>query len=329
MFRNRCRTVIKLARGILLAVGLGGSAADESLRAQFAPPVDYHQHLRDPAYKTPGRFGTLTSADLIALLDQAGIGRAVVLSTAYGPVAGSPETEYDRVMAENDWTAEQVRRFPARLIAFCGINPLKDFALAEVERCSSIPELRYGLKLHLGNSDVDLDNADELQRLRTIMAAADAHHMAIAIHMHPSFSHHRPYGAQEAKAFLTKVLPAAPDVTVQLAHLAGPGGFDPQSDQALRVFIEAIKRHDPRMERVVFDISAVAGVGDWRKHKRIIVKRLRQIGLGRILWGSDGAFGGGMTPTEALVAFRELPLTPTEVLHILSNRAPYLSDKVH
>lgn len=310
-------------RPIIVAV-LCSCFLNWSLLAQSAPQVDYHQHLRDPAYRTPGRYGTLTSAELIGLLDQAGIERAVVLSTAYGPVPGPPASEYERVKAENDWTAGQVRQFPHRLIAFCGVNSKKDFALTEIERCSQIPELRYGLKLHLGNSDVDFDNGSDLQKLRAAMAVADAHRMAIVIHMHPSFSHHRSYGTREAEAFLDNVLPAAPHVVVQLAHLAGPGGFDAQSDVALQVFIQAIQEHDPRMTHAFFDISAVAGVGDWRAHKSTIVQRIRQIGLERILWGSDGAFGGGMTPAEALAAFRELPLTPVEFQQILSNRAPYL-----
>jgi len=142
--------------------------------------------------------------------------------------------------------------------------------------------------------------------------------------MRPSISHQREYGAQEANIFLNQVLPKAPHVIIQIAHLAGPGGFDPQSDKALQVFIDAINRHDPRVKLVYFDISGVAGVGDWREHKDLIVERIRQIGVDKILWGSDGAFGGGMTPQEALAAFRELPLTVNEVKMILSSVAPYL-----
>jgi len=308
----------------LTAVAFASCSCLRSLSAQSVPLVDHHQHLRDPIYKTPGEHGTITASDLIALLDAAGTKRAVVLSTAYGPVPGSPEAEYERVKDENDWTAAQVRMFPDRLIAFCGINPMKDFAMAEVERCYSIPELRYGIKMHFGNSDTDLDNPAKLAKLKTVFAAADRHHMAVAVHMRPSISHQRQYGAREASVFLNQVLPKASHVVVQIAHLAGPGGFDLQSDKALQVFIGAIKRDDPRMKRVYFDISGVAGVADWRKHKDIIVERIRQIGLDRILWGSDGAFGGGMTPQQALAAFRELPLTDDETKRILSNVAPYL-----
>jgi predicted TIM-barrel fold metal-dependent hydrolase len=109
----------------------------------------------------------VTASGLIDFLNAAGIKRAVVLSTAYGPVAGPSETEVERVRAENDWTAKQIMMFPARLIGFCGINPMRDFALAEIERCSAIPELRYGIKHHFGNSDTDLDDAVKVTRLHS------------------------------------------------------------------------------------------------------------------------------------------------------------------
>src|SRR5690348_9462678 len=50
--------------------------------------------------------------------------------------------------------------------------------------------------------------------------------MAIVVHMHANIDHHRPYGAKEARIFLEQILPEAPDVTVQIAHLAGGGGYD-------------------------------------------------------------------------------------------------------
>ena len=41
---------------------------------------------------------------------------------------------------------------------FCSVNPLKDYAIEELARCAKDPQLQLhiGLKLHFGNSDVDL-----------------------------------------------------------------------------------------------------------------------------------------------------------------------------
>jgi predicted TIM-barrel fold metal-dependent hydrolase len=293
------------------------------------PSIDYHQHLLSPA---AAKLGSLpkpfTTDELIPMMDAAGVRRALVLSLAYqygNPNKPPVQEEYAQVKAENDWTARQVGAFPERLRAFCGVNPLKEYALSEIARCSKDPYLHYGLKLHFGNSDVDLDNPEHVARLRQVFQAADEHRMAIAVHLRPSVTRDRPYGAKEAKIFLNEVLPAAPHVCVQIAHLAGSGGYDdPSVDEALAVFADAISKRDPRMAQVYFDISGVAGLGEWEAKKTVIAARIREVGVSRILWGSDGAFGGGMTPEEALRAYRELPLSKDEFETIDNNLTPYM-----
>ncbi len=293
------------------------------------PSIDYHQHLLSPALAHLGSLSApFTARDLILLLDKAGVRRALVLSIAYqygNPNRPPVADEYAQVKSENDWTAQQVAEFPDRLRAFCGVDPLKSYALAEIERCSKDPYLHYGLKLHFGNSDVDLDDSSEVAQLRQVFSKADELGMAIVVHMRSSVTRNRPYGAKEANIFMEQILPAAPHVPIQIAHLAGSGGFDdPSVDQALQVFTTAIGRHDSRMRHVYFDICGVAGLGRWQDKKDLIAKRIREIGIKRIVWGSDGAFGGGMTPTQALEAYRELPLTPGEFHTIDTNVTPYM-----
>jgi uncharacterized protein len=261
-------------------------------------------------------------------MDAAGVRRALVLSLAYqygNPNRPPVADEYVQVKAENDWTARQVAGFPDRLRAFCGVDPLKDYALSEITRCAKDPYLHYGLKLHFGNSDVDLDNPEHVARLGQVFQAADEHGMAIAVHLRPSVTRHRRYGTQEATIFLKEVIPRAPHVSIQIAHLAGSGGYDdPSVDEALSVFVDAISKRDPRMAHVYFDISGVAGLGQWEEKKVVIAARIRQVGVSRILWGSDGAFGGGMTPEQAFQAYRELPLSHEEFETIDRNIAPYM-----
>ena len=76
------------------------------------------------------------------------------------------DDEAAKVARENDWTAAQAARYPGRLIAFCSFNPLKDYALAELKRCAGLPGLKRGIKLHFGNSDVQLDDPAHVQRYR-------------------------------------------------------------------------------------------------------------------------------------------------------------------
>jgi predicted TIM-barrel fold metal-dependent hydrolase len=120
------------------------------------------------------------------------------------------------------------------------------------------------------------------------------------------------------------VLSAAPHIPVQVAHLAGSGGYDdPTSDAALSVFIGAIAHHDPRVSHLYFDISGVAGLGEWESKKQLIASRIRQIGVHRILFGSDGAWTN-FTPLRADPAFHELPLTREEFQVIDNNLPPYM-----
>ncbi|HEX4231278.1 MAG TPA: hypothetical protein VHZ07_21590 [Bryobacteraceae bacterium] len=48
--------------------------------------------------------------------------------------------------------------------------------------------------------------------------------MAITVHVHANIDHHRPWG-KGARILLEQLLPEAPDITVQIAHLAGGGGY--------------------------------------------------------------------------------------------------------
>ena len=98
-----------------------------SLRAQSAPAIDHHQHLFSPATAAlaPG-LETVFADDLVKLLDQAGIQRAVILSTAYqfgNPNRPAVDDEYGKVRAENDWTSREVARFPDRLRGFLRSQP--------------------------------------------------------------------------------------------------------------------------------------------------------------------------------------------------------------
>jgi len=291
--------------------------------------IDYHQHLFSPeTAKLAPKLEPLSAADLVSLLDAAGIQKALVLSVAYqfsNPNKPQVENEYEHVKTENDWTSRQVAQYADRLRGFCSVNPLKEYALTEIARCAQDPYLHFGLKLHFGNSDVDLNDPKSVKQVCRIFRAANRNRMAIVVHMRSSITRKRPYGANEARIFLNKVLPCAPDVTVQIAHLAGAGTYDdPAVDQALAVFAEASTKRDKRMAHVYFDVSGVVGYGQWQEKVTLLVTRIRQLGIDRVLFGSDGARGGNLAPREAWSAFRKLPLTEAEFHTIQTNELPFM-----
>jgi predicted TIM-barrel fold metal-dependent hydrolase len=272
----------------------------------------------------------VTAQDVVGLMDAAGIRHAVLLSTAYsyGRPGREPQDEYAKVKAENDWVGAQAALFPKRFRAFCGFNPLKDYALGELERCTKDRNLRHGLKLHFGNSDVQLENHEHIVKLKSIFRAANSRRMAIVVHMRASISKNRPYGADQGRALLEQLLPLVPDVPVQIAHLAasGPGYNDPSAHAVLEVFADAVARGDRRTRKLWFDVTTVAVPGNSAETSALLVKRIRQIGVRRILYGSDAAVGSNpnLLPREAWEAFCRLELSEKEIKTVAKNVAPYL-----
>jgi predicted TIM-barrel fold metal-dependent hydrolase len=296
------------------------------LQNPVGPPlIDYHQHFFSPDLAALVSVDTIDADKLIRLLDSAGIRRALVLSTAYSwsNPRRNVENDYEHVRADNDWTAAQVARYPDRLRAFCSVNPIRDYALAELERCAKNPLLRRGLKLHIGNAALDYHNPQHRDQLRRVFQAADKRHMAIVIHMRTSSTRNIPYGRDEAQIFLDSILPAAPHVPVQIAHLAGSGGYDATTDSALAVFVDAVARRDPRVRRVWYDVTTVCR-GMTPEDAQLIARRIRQLGPERVLYGSDAAAGGNLPPREAWAEFLTLPLTEAEFRTIATNVAPYM-----
>ena len=302
------------------------------VETDLTPVGDHHQHLFSPAIirliGTGSGLRPLAASELLPLLDAAGTRRAVILSVAYmyGSPARTVTDEYAKVRAENDWTAAQAAQSPGRLIAFCGVNPLRDYALEEIARCASSPALGRGVKFHFANSDVQLDDPAHVEKLRRVFRAANELEMAVVVHLRANVSKKRPYGAAQARVFLEQLLPVVPDVPVHVAHLAGtgPGYSDPASDDALSVLAEAVAAGDTRTRNLWFDVASLASPDISAEHAALLVRRIRQIGVDRILWGADAAAGRNLPPREAWASFRRLPLTDEELATIARNEAPYM-----
>lgn len=254
-----------------------------------------------------------TAKQLVAKLDEAGIRRGVVVSNAYYFDSVRPEPvpdAYQKVRAENDWTADQVAHFPDRLVAFCSFNPLKEYAIEELNRCIASKNFK-GLKMNFNAAQLDFQNPDEVAKVRRVMETANMHRLPMIIHVRSKPTYNR----ADAEVFLRQLVAAAPDVPIQIAHLWGGENF---SGSALAVYADAVSANDPVTRNLYFDIS-----GAWQygkpEERQEIVRRIRQIGLRRILYGSDAI------PAEAWEAFsKNIPLTDQEFRVIAANVAPYM-----
>lgn len=254
----------------------------------------------------------ITADDLIDNLNEAGIERAVVLSVGYW------HNDEATTRAENNWTAAQVARYPDRLVGFCGVRPLLDFAVAEVRRCSR--ELRMkGIKMHFRGSRVDVLSPEHVEKVRRVFQAANEEGMAIVVHSEARGE----YGRAHAEAFLEHLLPAAPDVPVQIAHLWGGNQY---RAEPLAVYAAAIAAGDPRTRNLYFDLAeSVPGALGSEDALREITATIRQIGLSRVLYGSDATTAGGVRIAQRWAELRHrLGLTDAEVQDVADNVAPYL-----
>jgi predicted TIM-barrel fold metal-dependent hydrolase len=164
-------------------------------------------------------------------------------------------------------------------------------------------------------------NADHVRRTREVFAAANRAGLPIVVHA----SNGATYGARQAHVFLDQLLTAAPDVPVQIAHLWGGNGF---SADALAVYGEAVATRRPATRHLYFDVSDAALAVSTPELAKVIAERIRQIGLDRMLYGSDAAFDNHPDAQASWTAFRNgIPLSAAEFDKIAHNVAPYLREQ--
>ena len=289
------------------------------------PRVAHHQHLISPAFAPIVKFDPIDAGALLRMLDETGTERAVVLSMGYSFSDERKKLENPELLTrqENDWTAAQVATAPSRLRGFCGVNPLAAGALEEIERCNALPGMR-GLKLHFGNSGVSLRQPETVVRMRQVFALANRLRAPIVVHMRARSG--TTYGAEDARLFIEQLLPVAPDIDIQVAHLAGAGpGFGSDADSAMSVFGQAIGRRDARASRLLFDATTVVAPDGSAEDGALVARRIREVGVDRVVFGSDLPISGNLRLAEAWQLFRtKVPLTSAEFARIAANVAPYL-----
>ena len=219
--------------------------------AQTIPAADHHAHLQSPKAAELLNQGRLshpeeaaqekekpyTAKDLISALNAAGVRRATALSEAYllGTDLVHVSNESEVIDAENDWTLRQVKQYPRRLVGFCSVNPIRPYAITAIKHCEQIG-LRGGLKLHLAASHFRFENAEEVRQLQDVFREANRLRMAILIHLHPDDEKWN--GRRDVQIFIEQVLPLAPDIPVQVAHMVGWGGYERTADEGFSTFAE-------------------------------------------------------------------------------------------
>lgn len=302
--------------------------------------ADHHMHIRSqnasdvwaalcesmpqacgPDYAGPP--APLDVDDVIAVLDEAGLEKGVVLSLAYfygfPELSGSDYDNPDYVREENRFVAEQIARYPDRLAGFFSVNPSQPYALEEVGYWAEAGGLA-GLKLHLANSNLDFHDPDQVVQLQKVLALLAEHQLPLVVHLR---NRNPEYGAFEANTFINAVAESAPGLTLHIAHMAGWGGYDEGTDAALGAFIQAFEDGRLDRDRVYFDLAAVVMAALPDEALAPLPARMRQIGIDHILFATD--WDAMEAPKEYIQALKSrLDLTEAEWEVLLANQAPYL-----
>lgn len=266
-----------------------------------------------------------TPDTIVAELDAGGIRKAAALSVAFVFASEDKPTapgEYENVKEENDWVAKSVARFPSRLVGSCSFNPLKDYALEELNRCAKLPQIK-GLKFHFADSGVDLRKPEHIEKVRRVFQAANKARLAIVVHLATRQSvSDADLNRQQASAFLNEILEVTPDITVEIAHMSGDSYYPLSSDAAMEVFGNAISAGDKRTKNLYFQAVTSERLNDDAIAR--LVKRMRQVGMNRVLNASDRTGSKNPAPGDNWKLFLQLPLTKEEFKTVAGNVLPHM-----
>jgi predicted TIM-barrel fold metal-dependent hydrolase len=277
--------------------------------------IDVHTHLMSQPF-TDGIIGggvpASTADDLIARLDEANVQKAVVLALGYWNLPDD-----SNMAPENDFVAAEVGNYTDRLIGFCGINPLYESALGEIDRCLDLPGM-VGIKLHLPSSGVDMTNEDHVAALSAVFDKIQERDAPVLMHVGAPLG--LPLDA-DGLANLAIIIATHPEVRVVHAHCAGE-----VDDQRSELWIKGSLPPAPAFspENFYLEVSAcLKFYEDAPLAKReLMVWRLKKWGLERVFLGSDYLmFSPVETPKEALETLSKYPFTQEEIDIILDNDA--------
>jgi predicted TIM-barrel fold metal-dependent hydrolase len=272
--------------------------------------TDYHVHLQDSAtiqldyrmlkaiHEEPVKMDSvyLDADTAIQRLNKANFQYAWILSNAY--LFGSPiipvENEYEEVKKQNDWIAAQAARYPNRLKAFMSINPIKPYALQEIERCAQHKGFT-GIKMHFRNSEINLLDTAQVKQLQKVFAAANKYHLLMLVHFRSSVKWD---GIANTEILLKQLMPFAKDTKVVIAHMAGSGGYDISTDNTLKLIAAYLHDNNAHHKNLYVEMSAVFPLSlndeydstktntNWNA-VAALKKRINEIGIDHVLFGTD------------------------------------------
>lgn len=297
-----CTTIL----GSVLGTANAHPTKEERLTASGAA-LDAHTHLiSQPLLDglTGGGVPTAGAEDLIAQLDAANVKKAVVLGLGYWTLPDD-----SNAAAENDFTAREVAKFPDRLIGFCGINPLFDSALDEMDRCLKHPNM-IGIKLQGGT--YDWEDEKFLKAINAVLKKAGEKGAPVMLHVNGA-----PVMGKSIMNII-KTLGANRNTRITIAHAGGAADWENEAYTIVQSIVPS--KLDPT--NLYMDLSAsLKYYQDAPLAKReVMVWRFRKFGIEKLFFGSDYLnIAPQQTPVEAIETLTRYPFTQKELDTILNN----------
>ena len=193
----------------------------------MAPVVDFHTHIfpdwlrgeREQYLERDATFGELyadpkarmaTAEDLVQAMDEDGVDKSVVLGLGW--------TDHGLAREVNDYLIDAARRYPAKVVAFAGVNPSwGGTAVEEAERCARAGARGVG-ELHPDTQGYDL--GDE-RTMAPLMDVVREHGLIVTTHSSEPVGHAYRGKGRTRPEMLWRFVQAFPDSTVVLAHWGG------------------------------------------------------------------------------------------------------------
>lgn len=306
--------ISKIMMSLIACITIGTFTAAQAKNSSDVNPLiakgavlDTHTHLISQTLLdglTGGGVATAGAEDLIAQLDAAHVDKAVVLALGYDPsLDDSGSTK------ENDFTATEIAKFPDRLIGFCGINPLNNRALEEIDRCLNHANM-LGIKLQ--GSNYDWEDSDQVSAISAVLKKAGEKDAPVLFHISGA-----PLDAKEAMNVL-ETLGANQNTRITIAHTGG------SLDSEIEMYLVTQYLVPPLLnpQNLCMDLSAsLKFYQDAPVAKReLMVWRFRKWGINKLFFGSDYLnVAPQQTPLEALATLTRYPFTQDELDTILNN----------
>lgn len=271
----------------------------DSLANQFH---DHHVHVMSPQlislwksmgipFSRPDYF----YADIDSILKYNNDEKISLISMGYvytsQEFGGNSNQDEEKIRDENNYLAEAKSKYPNRIKAYYGIDPLHKSAIEEVIRCHEVLKLD-GIKLHHNASQVYLTVPEHLLKVKSIFQYASDNRIPILLHFDNS---HPKFGKRDVGILVDSILTNLEYVNLQIAHFGTSGGFNQKTKQVLDSFIELFQSNHPiTKHKIHFDISAVCLDKDSEGVPKLLesdfsalAQYCRKLGFDKIIFGTD------------------------------------------